>query len=168
VNPKLLIDFFDGTEFDFLSNFHPACITWEGKKWPSTEHAFQAAKTTDVAYAERIRRALSPGHAKSLGQRSSFMHYGVALRPDWDTVKYDIMLDLLRLKFAIPSLRKALLATGNAKLVEGNSWNDRDWGVCGEGANNLGRSLMLVRAEIRAEIAEANLEYLTGEKHGTL
>jgi predicted NAD-dependent protein-ADP-ribosyltransferase YbiA (DUF1768 family) len=32
---------------------------------------------------------------------------------------------------------------------EGNTWNDRFWGVCrGSGLNHLGRILMEVRAEV--------------------
>jgi predicted NAD-dependent protein-ADP-ribosyltransferase YbiA (DUF1768 family) len=60
------------------------------------------------------------------------------------------MRDLLRQKFAHPELRRLLLATGDAELVEGNTWGDRFWGVCaGRGQNHLGRLLMAIRAEIR-------------------
>lgn len=141
-----VIDFFDGTKYDFLSNFHPARITYEGLEWKTTEHAYQAMKSRDPADWKYIQRASTPGKAKMLGKTR------LQMRPDWDTIKYDIMLDLLRLKFKIPALRKKLLDTGDAKLIEGNTWNDTCWGVCeGVGANNLGRSLMLVRAEIRVE-----------------
>jgi len=46
-----------------------------------------------------------------------------------------------------------LLATGEAELVEGNSWHDLTWGRCsclqhgGAGRNLLGQLLMTVRAE---------------------
>ena len=136
-NPKVLIDFFDRTDYDFLSNFHPVPIKWAGKIWPTTEHAYQAAKTHDVKYQERIRKARNPGLAKALGQQHSFKLHRVEMRSDWETVKYDIMLELLRIKFHIPAMRRRLIATGNAKLVEGNTWNDTCWGVCnGVGANN--------------------------------
>ncbi len=62
------------------------------------------------------------------------------------------MLDLLRIKFTIPTLRERLLATGDQTLIEGNTWGDTYWGVCrGVGLNNLGTLLMQVREECRAE-----------------
>ena len=46
-------------------------------------------------------------------------------------------------------LAQKLIETGNAKLVEGNCWGDKFWGVCkGEGKNNLGLILMKVRGEL--------------------
>jgi ribA/ribD-fused uncharacterized protein len=92
-----LIDDFAG-RFSFLSNFHPSRITWEGREWETVEHAYQAAKTLDEADVYKIWACPTPGQAKYLGQR-------VKLRPDWDVVKFEIMLSLLRLKFAIPELR---------------------------------------------------------------
>jgi len=61
------------------------------------------------------------------------------------------METLLREKFSKdPELRAKLLNTGTSKLVEGNTWGDRFWGVCrGQGENNLGRLLMKVREELR-------------------
>ena len=57
---------------------------------------------------------------------------------------------LLRSKFSDPELAEALLATGDAELVEGNTWGDPFWGVYkGKGENMLGRLLMEVRGEIR-------------------
>jgi N-glycosidase YbiA len=157
--PKI-IDYFDAPPYEWLSNFYIHTVSYQGRDWMTTEHAYQAAKTLNSEYQERIRQAESPGQAKWLGQRRQFDRFGIALRKDWETVKYDIMIDLLRIKFSDPELRRKLLSTGDAKLVEGNTWNDRVWGVVdGEGQNNLGRSLMLVRAEKRAEyLGEVNLE----------
>lgn len=61
------------------------------------------------------------------------------------------MLNLLRYKFSQHmDLREALLATGDAVLVEGNWWGDTFFGVCrGEGENWLGRMLMQVREELK-------------------
>ena len=48
-----------------------------------------------------------------------------------------------------PRLAKWLIETGDEILVEGNTWNDKFWGVCnGEGANNLGKILMAIRTEL--------------------
>jgi len=122
----------------------------DGVTYPTVEHAFQAAKTFDPAERELIRDANTPQTAKRLGR-------GVALRADWEPVKYGLMRELLRQKFAIPELRQALLATGEAELIEGNNWNDRTWGqvlVQGQwvGKNWLGELLMEVRQEIKDEV----------------
>ena len=56
-------------------------------------------------------------------------------------------------------LRVLLLATGDAELVEGNSWHDNDWGDCWcdrcvevLGANMLGVILMEVRGRLGAGV----------------
>ncbi len=130
-------------EHRFLSNFHPVEVTMDGQLYLSTEHAYQAAKTTNLATRTMIARTFNPGKAKRLGRLA-------ALRPDWEEVKLEVMLDLLRKKFAHPKLRTKLLATGTEQLVEGNTWGDTFWGVCdGMGDNHLGRLLMQVRDEIK-------------------
>jgi hypothetical protein len=64
------------------------------------------------------------------------------------------MYRLLEIKFRQhPELAEQLLATGERELVEGNTWRDRIWGVdlkTGTGENRLGKTLMVVRAELRA------------------
>ena len=108
--------------YAFLSNFAASPVVLDGVTYPTVEHAFQAAKTFDPAERELIRDANTPATAKRLGR-------GVALRPDWEQAKYGIMRELLRQKFAIPELRQALRATGDAELIEGNNWNDRFYGA---------------------------------------
>lgn len=140
------IDSFTGNYW-FLSNFYdPAPVRYEGEEYPTTEHAYQAAKTLDVRERQQIQETSDPGRTKKLGRR-------VTLRPDWEDIKLDIMLDLVRQKFRDPTLRRALLDTGTQELVEGNWWGDTFWGVCkGKGSNHLGKILMRVRNEIRNEI----------------
>lgn len=130
----------------WLSNFWESPCEFEGTRYPSSEHAYQAAKFLSPV-DRRAFRTGTPGQAKRRGR-------GGALRQDWERVKLDVMLSCLRSKFTLSAdLRRRLLATGDAKLVEGNTWGDRFWGVCrGQGANHLGRLLMQVREEIRAGI----------------
>jgi ribA/ribD-fused uncharacterized protein len=72
------------------------------------------------------------------------------MRDDWNDIKIDVMRDLLQEKFSDDDLRELLLATGDAELIEGNTWNDYFWGVClGEGQNWLGKLLMEVRKELK-------------------
>lgn len=137
---KVIIDSFRG-DFGFLSNFYESSVWVDGLQYRSVEHAYQAAKATDPSAREVIRNAKRPGEAKRLGK-------AVQLPPDWETRKVEVMRGLLRQKFNNPLLRALLLATGDAELVEGNTWNDTFWGVCrGRGENWLGRLLMEVREE---------------------
>ena len=138
------IDLFRG-EYAFLSNFQKCNIEFEGDVYPTVEHAFQAAKTFDKEERKRILSFASPVIAKRIGRK-------VKLRADWEDVKCDIMLQLLKKKFKNPELAEKLLATGEAELIEGNNHGDRFWGmVNGEGKNMLGKLLMEVRDDLRTE-----------------
>ena len=136
-----VIDQFRG-EFHWLSNFYSCPVPFEGLTFDSSEAAFQAAKCLDMKERERFL-GLSGGQAKRLGKR-------VELRSDWETVKIEIMRQVLKSKFTQnPELREKLIATGDTELIEGNNWNDRFWGVCrGVGQNHLGKLLMEGRAEL--------------------
>lgn len=133
---------FEGTN-RYLSNFWPCIIEYEGLVYPSTEHAYQAAKTIDMQLRLHIAGLDTPGKAKSAGKK-------LLLRPDWDEVKLQVMYDVVLDKFMRhPNLAYLLLDTGRHLLVEGNTWNDTFWGECrGKGANHLGKILMRIRREI--------------------
>lgn len=77
----------------------------------------------------------------------------VQLRSDWESVKLMYMYEICMCKFMQnPTLCKALLATGNCHLVEGNNWGDYFWGsVNGHGENHLGKILMDIRAKLQFE-----------------
>ena len=145
-----MINDFHG-EFFFLSNFYNSPVQYNGKTWPTVEHAFQAAKV-DPETAEKILHAKTPGEAKRLGRHGK-------MRPDWDTARVDVMLACLRSKFLDnPELKQKLLDTGDEVLVEGTTWHDNYWGVCScpkcrdkgiIGVNMLGKLLMIVREEAR-------------------
>jgi hypothetical protein len=139
------IDSFTGDNF-FLSNFYPACIKVEGIAFPTVEHAYQYAKTLIQNEQIAILTAPTPGAAKRLGKT-------VTLRADWEMIKEEVMRKCLSQKFAIPELGTALLATGTAELIEGNSWGDTYWGVCNHaGQNRLGELLMQERSKARMDI----------------
>ena len=129
-------------EFDWLSNFFPCQVKFEGLTFTSSEAAFQAAKCADQNEREKFVN-LSAGRTKRLGKK-------VNLREDWNRVKIDVMREVLICKFSQnPELKEKLIATGNEELIEGNNWNDRFWGVCrGVGQNHLGKLLMDIRRTI--------------------
>jgi ribA/ribD-fused uncharacterized protein len=141
-----MIDSFRG-KYRFLSNFWPCEVVYDNITFQSTEHAFQAAKTTNPMQIARILVARTPGEAKKIGSE-------VELRSDWITYRYVVMLDLQRQKYQIPELREKLRETKDHYLVEGNTWHDNTWGNCIcpkcfyiEGENMLGKLIMQVRSE---------------------
>jgi ribA/ribD-fused uncharacterized protein len=145
-----VIDHFAG-EYAFLSNFYyPAEVVYDGETYRTTEHAYQASKVLSKDYRQKIKNTSRASEAKKLGKKKAMAKAGVKLRDDWDNIKLDVMFDLLRQKFQHPELKKKLLDTGDAELIEGNWWGDYFWGtVQGEGENHLGRLLMKVRSELR-------------------
>jgi ribA/ribD-fused uncharacterized protein len=129
------IDSFRGEHF-FLSNFHVASDGF------CLERYYQALKATTKAEYEWVLASPDPRTAKHRG-------YKVKIRPDWDEQRVEVMRRLLRVKFKRPELAAALLSTGAAELIEGNTWGDTFWGVCrGVGENWLGRLLMELRSEL--------------------
>lgn len=133
--------------YRFLSNFAYCTILFDSEYYPSVEHAYQAAKTTDKVYRELIRKTKSPAEAKRLGK-------GVPMRKEWLNEEYKIatMRRLLQRKFEQEPFRTKLLETGDRALIEGNYWFDDFWGVCTvAGQNHLGRLLTEIRAELRSQ-----------------
>lgn len=142
VASTVMISGFHGA-YRFLSNFYLVQVLYEGILYPSSEHAYQAAKTMDMEERLRISRLPTPALAKKAGKM-------LKLRPDWEMEKFQVMLDILRIKFQDSDLRQKLLSTGEEELQENNTWGDRVWGICnGVGENHLGRLLMQVRGELR-------------------
>lgn len=132
---------FEG-DYAFLSNFYYSPIDFDGRRYSTVEHAFQAAKTFSGTERAAIYCAETPGKAKRLGRN-------VTLRSDWGDVKVGIMHNLLKLKFSDETLKHKLIATKERFLMEGNDWGDTFWGVCNEvGDNNLGVLLMKIRRDL--------------------
>lgn len=128
-----------------FSNFSPHPITLGGRRWPTTEHYFQAQKFVDAELRERVRRAKTPGAAAELGRSRK-----LPLRPDWERVKLGVMRAAVEAKFRQhDELRELLLGTGDAVLVE-HTPRDAYWGDGGDGSgrNELGKILMAVRAAL--------------------
>ena len=135
---------FDGTKYDFLSNFYPSCIYYNNMKYQNAEAAFQGQKPADLREREFYQNLL-PNEAKSYGRRCK-------LRKDWENVKDKIMYEVVTAKFSQNyHLKQLLIATNNAELIEGTKWNDRYWGIdlySGQGLNHLGKILEKVREEL--------------------
>jgi ribA/ribD-fused uncharacterized protein len=145
IDPEKSIDCFRG-EWDFLSNFSAYPAFYEGIFYPTSEHAFQAAKTLDQDERIRIASTPSPSEAKKIGK-------SLKLRPNWELIKFDVMRQVVYDKFSRFSyIKQRLLETGDANLEEGNWWGDKTWGtVDGEGLNWLGKILMETREKLKDE-----------------
>lgn len=163
-------------EYRFLSNFYPGEIDLPAMRvpfragppgglgftrfeevgpmtFPATENAYMAWKIADDP-ARKLLTSLTPAEAKRYSNTPEFeaMH-----RADYtDESRAGAMLFVVRQKFAPkrhPHLAEWLVRkTGEATLVEGNSWGDKLFGFCmrtGTGQNYLGRIEMRARDEAR-------------------
>lgn len=146
-------------QYHWLSNSYLSKLIWTGIEYPSAEHAFAAGRTIDRFERMVIAQLPTSDGAKSAGRKTT-------LREGWNEgVAVRVMREVLDAKFKNPSLRKLLLGTDNAMLVETNLWHDERWGDCEcgriecaiPGANLLGICLMDLRANLRAEQRESLL-----------
>lgn len=147
-------NFFPKTPYFFLSNFYPASVEYEGVTYMTVEHAYQAAKSLDLDVRKIVAACGTPAAAKQRGN-------SIALRPGWDQIKFDIMIELIEQKFPLDQkneLSRKLYRTGwDPELIEGNYWHDLVWGQCfcprhnWDGANRLGGILMNRRIDIFAK-----------------
>lgn len=125
----------------WLSNFAPCTVVLDGIAYPSTENAYQAAKTVIPAERKQFEN-ITAWQAKRAGRQ-------VTLRPGWNNIKISIMENLNQQKYSTEPMRSKLIATGDVEIQEVNTWNDTFWGVCnGVGYNHLGLIIMRIRAEI--------------------
>ncbi len=120
-----IIDRFNG-DYYFLSNYYLCLygLVVDGIRYTNSEAAFQAAKT--INKKERLLKFAPAGAttAKIRGRR-------IDLRPDWEEVKDDVMYQVVKAKFTQNrDLMDSLIDTGDAYLIEGNTWHDNYWGIC--------------------------------------
>ena len=136
--------------YGVFSNLYRRAVAFEGREYPTAEHAYQAGKACKEEVREWILNAPSP----ALAAMAAHGLYTWDIVPNWSKIKFDRMRDVLRAKFAQhDDLRELLLSTGNTRLVEAGKTDNavnRTWGeVNGKGKNMLGVLLMEVREELR-------------------
>ena len=154
--------FFYEQDFYVLSNFSAFAIKWQGRRFPTSEHAyhwekFSPGQTAGKVYCrDAILNASSAHDAFKLAEQWRLLR-----RRDWDDVKVPTMRAILCAKADQHEyVRRKLLDTGDRTLIE-NSWRDSfwGWGTDKDGQNVLGRLWMEVRAELRqADDADARNE----------
>jgi len=128
-------------------------VEFEGKTFPTSEHAYQHGKIkvqfkdkTDESVRDWIMAAPKP-HLVALVCHN-LLSWDIV--EGWSKKRFNRMHRVLQAKFQDEVLKRKLLATGNAILIE-NSKTDSIWG-CGKkgnGKNMLGKLLMKVRKELR-------------------
>ena len=152
-----------------FSNYFVRPVVVGGLEWKSSEAAYQAQKfmSNYPGYAYTIFCARTPHMAKYLATMRMEERYawqenlnteihmaqsiGVTKRPDWDTVKDQVMYEIVLAKFQQhDDLRATLLATGDEIIAETSPY-DNYWGLGsdGTGQNKLGRILMQVRSLLK-------------------
>ena len=135
-----------------FSNLFRREIIFEGRTFPTAEHAYQFGKARKEEVREWILKAPTP----ALLSMAAHGLYTWDIVPNWSQIKYDRMRQVLRAKFdQHHDLRQLLLSTGDARLVEAGRVDNavnRTWGeVNGKGLNMLGLLLMELRNELANE-----------------
>lgn len=159
-----MITRFRGEHF-YLSNMFPLETYIEtnlGLLVPTSEHVYMADRFVDEDIQREV--ALARGEeddirvykdglaAKQLAHE--YIAAGASQLPEWQIACLGVMHSAILRKFrANAGIRAFLLGTGSELIVEGNTWEDRFWGVdppgSDNGKNNLGKILMQVREELR-------------------
>ena len=142
-----------------FSNLYRREIEFEGEKFATSEHAYQAGK----ARKPEVRKWLMEAPSPALLAMAAHGLYVWDINSDWSKTKFDRMKRVLQAKFTQhDDLRQLLLSTGTARLVESATVDNavnRLWGeVNGVGKNKLGELLMEVRAELAAAAAPAKVK----------
>lgn len=162
------ITFYDAeADNGLFSNYWsiPGGMIYRGVRYPTSEHAFQAAKFDYMGASERSRmyaviisKTSTPNKARILALQKTGGGYkwrtdlnsvieeysDVPLRPDWEEVKLDVMREILRIKFtSCQACYQALMATDKRQIIEASPRDSYwGWGKDCKGCNHLGSLLI--------------------------
>ncbi|ESZ72329.1 Swarming motility protein ybiA [Mesorhizobium sp. L103C119B0] len=133
-----------------FSNLFRREIEFEGERFATSEHAYQAGKARKPEVKAWLMAAPSPA---LLAMAAHGLYYW-DVSPGWSRTKFDRMRCVLRAKFTQhEDLRELLVSTGSARLIETATVDNevnRLWGeVNGQGRNMLGELLMELRAKLQ-------------------
>lgn len=138
------------SKYRCFSNFYMCPVTFYGITYTNSEAAWQSQKTLSIKERNKFSKE-APNVAKRHGRC-------LDLRPDWEKVKYQLMVEVCYAKFSQNiELGNILLSTGDEEIIENTtSWHDNIWGNCEctrcvnrVGQNLLGKALMEVRDKLR-------------------
>jgi ribA/ribD-fused uncharacterized protein len=160
--PEILYFFSKEPENLEFSNFYETTFKLDDVEYKSAEHAYQSIKAKTFGDEEmfaKILKAKSAQSAKSFGKKVKDYKEDI-----WSAKKEEVMKTILRAKFTQNlELRKKLIDTGDKILANADA-RDKFWGIGTsatttiakdpkkwKGENKLGKILMEVRGELRAE-----------------
>lgn len=155
-------------KYSWMSNFYMCKFISNGIEFNCSEQYFMKKKQEqfdpdNTTLANDIIKTKSPAVAKKLGRQVK--NYDEST---WDSLRYNIMLDAIRLKMQYNfDLKEKLIATHPKQLYEASHF-DKIWGIGksvanikyeyertntfkSNGLNLLGKALMEVREEIIAD-----------------
>lgn len=148
----------------WLSNFQQCMIVLyvekgsdEKLEFASAEAAFQYFKTRSPEQRQKIYNCIKASDARYQGSEKA----GCTMRKDWPDIREDVMLAILKAKYMQNYyLRKWLLATDTAELIELAPWDkELFWGTdeSGNGENRSGKLTMQVREWLATELSSGGV-----------
>ena len=144
----------------------PVCFTINDKRYPNlansatcrVQYKHRVFSSVDAAYCAASVEGSQPidDFIYVSSSQAKAMVRNMRKRSDWHSVNWDIMHELVLNKFTNnPTSKKELLSTADTLLIYVNREHDNFWGSCNcsrcadtAGQNELGKILMLVRAEL--------------------
>ena len=143
-NKKSKIESFTG-DYAFLSNAYNCKIEFEGLVYNNADAAYEAQKCLDKNMMNKFTR-LSSAKARAKGRN-------LPENEEFEYDKVNILYKIVLAKFKQnEDLKRKLLDTGDAELINDNTFRDEVYGVYnGRGMNILGKTLELVRSILKIE-----------------
>ena len=155
-----------------LSNFYPCNIRFNGRRYESAEHAYQAEKAIAARAFDKLNRILSAptaARAKEIGRE-------IPETPLWNRIKIDRMRDILNAKYRQNDyLGKYLCSIRGKEFIEANPV-DSFWGAgvslfsteirSGKwsGRNELGKLLAEIRDDLLREMKVTEMGMTSNKK----
>lgn len=133
-------------EYAPLDNFSAYQVEYDDFLWPTSEHAYQAARFKGIApeVIDQIKKAKSAHDAQKIARQNITKQI-----ISWERNKVEVMKEILRCKLdQHPYVLEKLLQTGDREIIE-DSWRDSEWGWGKDknGKNLLGKIWMELREE---------------------
>jgi ribA/ribD-fused uncharacterized protein len=134
--------------YDLFNNFSANAVEYEGKLYPTAEHAYQASKCLSEVGKMKILKAKSPILAKEVANKE----YKSDRDPEWESKKLIVMESILRAKLSQHGKVLEALMKSGSEVIEEDSAQDSFWGigVDGKGQNQLGKLWMNIRKDVNA------------------
>jgi len=134
----------------YLSNFYHQPFNYNGIAYNNVVCAFCSQPITNEMQKNII--------AKSLPSEAIKLYNKTKNKKDLSKKdKIELMYQICKEKFSIPSLSKKLLATGKEELINETTWDNTFWGITKDkGENQLGKILMRIRNELFKQQKENN------------